>query len=233
MTSRQEAPNHPSLLPAIDPPTPEAGPEPTTKPPLPPTMRVTAWLDPVVDNLGHDPRSHYVERFWLGVIGPSTTWLLRRLAHDLDGSPDGFDLTLVETAGSLGLGMKNGRHSPFMRAIDRACQFGLARRHGDIELSVRRSLPPVTQGQLKRLPDVVRTEHAAWHERQLSSIGEEDRRARRLALTLLELGESTDSAHHQLCTWRVDDHTAERAIHWAHGRHRDALAAVGGGNEAA
>src|SRR5688572_3024262 len=44
---------------------------------------------------GHDPRSPYVERFWLGVLGPSTTWLLRCLAYGFDGQPDGFDLDLA------------------------------------------------------------------------------------------------------------------------------------------
>ena len=37
-----------------------------------PSVRITAWEDPVVDLLGHDPRSPYVERFWLAVLGPST-----------------------------------------------------------------------------------------------------------------------------------------------------------------
>ncbi len=34
-------------------------------------LTVEAWPDPVIDQLGHDPRSAYVERFWLGVLGPS------------------------------------------------------------------------------------------------------------------------------------------------------------------
>jgi hypothetical protein len=29
------------------------------------------WIDPVVDRRGHDPRSTYVEQFWLGTLGPS------------------------------------------------------------------------------------------------------------------------------------------------------------------
>ena len=41
---------------------------------------IRPWPDPVIDRLGHDPRSPYVEQFWLGVLGPSTTWLMRRLA---------------------------------------------------------------------------------------------------------------------------------------------------------
>jgi hypothetical protein len=197
-------------------------------------MRVTAWHDPVIDKLGHDPRSRYVERYWLGVVGPSTTWLLRRLADELDLLPDGFDLHLVNTAAALGLGMKNGRHSPFMRAMDRACQFGLARRHGDTDLAVRRAIPPVTQGQLKRLPESVQVSHAEWHAHQLTSAADDaDRRARRLALTLLELGEGTDAAGRQLRTWRVDDRTAERAVQWAHRRHCEARSAVTGDPEAA
>jgi hypothetical protein len=29
--------------------------------------------DDVIDALGHDPRSHYVETYWLGTLGPPTT----------------------------------------------------------------------------------------------------------------------------------------------------------------
>ena len=61
-------------------------------------MHVVPWVDPVVDALGFDPRSDYVELFWLGVIGPSTTWFMRRLAAGFDRSPEGFTLDLVDTA---------------------------------------------------------------------------------------------------------------------------------------
>ena len=49
-------------------------------------LHVTAWTDPVIDELGHDPRSQYTEWFWLAVIGPSSVWLLRRSLPWL-GSP--------------------------------------------------------------------------------------------------------------------------------------------------
>ena len=41
----------------------------------PPTdrLRIVRWADPVVDVVGHDLRSTYVERFWLPVLGPTTT----------------------------------------------------------------------------------------------------------------------------------------------------------------
>ena len=46
------------------------------------TLTIRPWPDEVIDRLGFDPRSPYVERFWLGVLGPSTTWLMRRFAAD-------------------------------------------------------------------------------------------------------------------------------------------------------
>src|SRR5919202_227934 len=88
---------------------------PQTSEPLA-VLPVRPWPDPVIDVLGHDPRSTYVERFWLGVLGPSTTWLLRRMAAELEASPAGFDLPLEPTARSLGLGHTGGRNSPFVRS---------------------------------------------------------------------------------------------------------------------
>ncbi len=34
-------------------------------------LHVTPWHDPVVDAVGHDLRSPYVERYWLALLGPS------------------------------------------------------------------------------------------------------------------------------------------------------------------
>src|SRR5436305_129324 len=105
-------------------------------------LTVRPWPDPVIDVVGIDPRSHYVETFWLGVLGPSTTWLLRRLVNGLEASPAGFDLDLTDTARQLGLGDKGGRHSPFVRALTRCVQFDLAQLVDLGTLAVRRKLPP-------------------------------------------------------------------------------------------
>lgn len=40
--------------------------------PAPTHLHVRPWADTVVDRLGHDPRSAYVEAFWLGILGPLT-----------------------------------------------------------------------------------------------------------------------------------------------------------------
>src|SRR3954447_27014794 len=106
-------------------------------------LTVRPWPDPVIDVVGIDPRSHYVETFWLGVLGPSTTWLVRKLVAGLEASPAGFDLDLEETAHCLRLRHKGGRHSPFIRALTRCVQFDVAQPQGEGVLAVRRKLAPL------------------------------------------------------------------------------------------
>jgi hypothetical protein len=130
-----------------------------------PVLTVEPWPDPVIDQLGHDPRSAYVERFWLGILGPSTVWLLRLLAAGLDARPEGFELDVAETAAALGLGTRGGRNAPLLRSLERSCRFGAARMHGEASVVVRRRLPPLTRAQVERLPD--RGEDAESAERQL------------------------------------------------------------------
>ncbi|MCU1372870.1 MAG: hypothetical protein JWO68_156 [Actinomycetia bacterium] len=188
-------------------------------------VHVRPWPDAVIDAVGHDPRSTYVERFWLGVLGPSTTWLLRRLAAGLEASPAGFDLPLAETARALGLG-GDGKHSPFVRALARCCQFELALPESDAVLAVRRKLPPLSRRQLVRLPDAVQAEHQAWitgHLRE-PEIDRLRRRSRRLALSLLELGEDQEATERQLLRWRFHPAICHESTRWAWARHREASA---------
>ena len=191
----------------------------------PDVLHVRPWPDDVLDHLGHEPRSTYVEEYWLGILGPSTTWLLRRFAAGFEYSPQGFDLDLAETARSLGLGDRSGRHSPFLRAINRTVQFGLAQLSGPDELSVRRRLPALNRAQICRLSPALQERHAAWQEEQLRiPAGEQQlRRARQLALSLLELGEDYDAAERQLLRWRYAASLARDAVAWACAQRRSAL----------
>lgn len=180
-------------------------------------LQVRPWSDEVIDRQGFDPRSPYVEQFWLGVLGPSTTWLLRRLAAAFDGSPDGFAVPLGETARALGLGDRGGRHSPFLRTVNRMVQFELARPCGVDELEVRRRLPPLARRHTARLPPALQEAHARWQEEQLLTPVEElqRRRGRQLALSLLELGEDGESAERQLLRWGYHPSIAHEAATWA------------------
>ena len=187
-------------------------------------LRIERWDDPLVDKLGHDPRSSYVETYWLGILGPSACWLLRRLADGLDADPDGFDLDLAETATAIGLRLTGGRHAPFLRTLGRLCQFKMARQCGPDVLEVRRHLPPLTLAQVERLPPTLLDRHRALAtDRRDAMTGDEStiRRARRLALTLVQLGEDREATARQLAEWRFDGPLCESAATWAWGaRHR-------------
>jgi len=180
-------------------------------------LHVRPWLDDIVDKMGFDPRSSYVEDYWLSILGPSTTWLLRRLAAGFEYSPDGFDLDLAETSRSLGLGDRSGQHSPFVRSINRTVQFGLARVPGPEELSVRRRLPPLNRPQLLRLSPALQLRHALWRGEQPATEAGHGR-AGQLALSLMELGEDNGSVERQLLRWRFSPKVAEAALSWAHAR---------------
>ena len=211
-------------------PRPAAPPAPPTgtgvpvddDPDLDRTVLVRPWDDPVIDEHGHDPRSAYVERFWLPILGPSTTWLLRRLADGLDQRPEGYQLDLADLAGELGLALRSTRTSPLLRAVDRSCTFGAARQLGTGTLAVRRHLAPLSRRQVQRLPDHLRAEHEAGDGTAPSSPPSADeirQRARTLALSLLQLGESERDTERQLHRWHVHPAMAHDALRWARERH--------------
>lgn len=183
-----------------------------------PTLAIEIWDDPVIDALGYPPRSTYVEHFWLSILGPSTTWLVRHIDARLEQWPDGFTLDLGATAEALGLGAGRGRHSPLVRALHRACQFGVARAGGDQTLAVRRHLPPLTRHQIDRLPAGVRAQHETWHavERDAATLAAQRRRARRVALALAELDEDVPTTEQRLHRWKVHPVVAQEAAVWAH-----------------
>lgn len=140
-----------------------ASPSPDVEPrPVVTHLTVLPWPDPVIDRVGIDPRSPYVEQFWLGIVGPASVLLVRHLAQRFEDEPDGFVLDLTHTARILGLGTGLGRWGPVQRTVHRCVGFGFARRWGDERLLVRRKLPPATRQQLARLPEDRQAEHDHW-----------------------------------------------------------------------
>lgn len=190
-------------------------------------LTIRPWPDDVIDALGHDPRSSYVERFWLGVLGPSTIWLLRRLAAGLESSPTGFDLPLGETARALGIGGQ-GQSSSFARTIGRVVQFDLARIELPSAIAVRRKLPPLARRHLARLPESLQEEHRVWQEADLRvpELDRQRRRARKLAMSLIALGEDLEATERQLMRWHYHPSLCREAALWGWREHAHANAAA-------
>ena len=128
-------------------------------------LHVTPLADPVIDSLGFDPRSAYVEHFWLGVVGPSATWAARALIRTLERSPEGAWLPLAPFAAQLGLGAGIGRHSPVIRTLGRLVTFGLAAVSGD-DYAVRLRFPPLARRHVVRLPPHL----AALHPEAMTAV---------------------------------------------------------------
>lgn len=186
-----------------------------------PTLVVLPWHDAIIDARGYDPRSPYVERFWLAVLGPSAVWLLRRLARGLESHPEGFRIDVAETARALGLGPGVGRQAGFGRTLQRCCTFGLVRQVEAELVTVRRRVPPLTRRQLRRLPASLQHAHTEWQEAELRLRNDATAdRAHRLALTLVELGEDQEAVALQLERWRMIPAIAEEAARWAWEHHR-------------
>jgi hypothetical protein len=195
---------------------------------MPATLAIQPWPDPIIDTLGHDPRSRYVERFWLPTLGPTSLLLLRRIAEVLDESPDGVELDVAETSAALGVGHRDGNSSPLMRSMDRLAQFDLATDAGPGGFAVRRNVPPVNRRHIHRLPDALRDEHTEWTEAQLSEppLAAARRKARRLAFALFEQGDDLDCVERALHTVGYHPSICRESAVWAYERHRAALEAA-------
>jgi hypothetical protein len=144
---------------------------------------------------GYDAQSSYVEQFWLPVLGPSTTFLIRHLNTRLAREGEGVLLDAALTARALGLGEHPGRHAPFLRSIRRAIDYDLVSvgereentPESEVQLLVRRLVPMLSNRLAERLPEPLAREH---HRALSRSTGEETalaRRARQLTRTHQEL----------------------------------------------
>lgn len=174
---------------------------------------------------GHDPRSGYVETFWLPVLGPSTVLLLRRLAQELDAQPEGFEIETTTLSREIGLGHRLTKRSPFVRTLERCAKFHLVLFEGAV-LHVRRRMPALSPRQLQRLSPRLQQRHENWGV-DTAADGPSRRaelvRAAHLARTLLSLGESPHATERQLDTWGFAPAVAWHGVHWAQSGEFDEL----------
>jgi hypothetical protein len=167
-----------------------------------------------VDAVGLDPRSRYVELFWLPVLGPSATWVLRRLVDHLASDPDGVDLDRRDAAREVGIGGPQSRHAPFDRALRRCARYGMVRLDEPGTVAVRRRVAPVPRHQLSRLPADLQRQHRLW-ERSAPETAELRHRAHLLAADLSVLDEDRGDVERRLLRSGVHPALAYEAAGWA------------------
>ena len=196
---------------------------------LPPTfiqadvLMLIPWIDHRTDAFGHDPRSVYVEQFWLGTLGPSTTWFLRHCATLLDDT-DSTAINLRGTASALGIGHEGGVRSAMVKTVARACRFRAARPVGSSTLAVRLRLPQLSHRQLQRLPAFQQQRHEGFTVVKMDPDAADRQRqqARQLSMILIEYGDNFSETESQLARLRFNPAIASEAVHWAwsrqHGR---------------
>ena len=173
------------------------------------TVMVLPWHDPIVDAVGFEARSQYVELFWLNVLGPTATWALRRLVTGLDRYPLGYEMDLGETASMLGLAYGVGTSNSFSKALQRCVLFGVSQRVPG-GLAVRRKVPPVAGRHLARMPDTLRAMHVPWQTREYSL--SDLQRGRTLAEVMVNAGDDPEVVERQLLAVGVSPAAAAEAI---------------------
>jgi hypothetical protein len=124
---------------------------------FPPEFRVVAWADPVVEAVGFSVHHAYVELIWLPVIGPSATWMLRRLGSWAEACPEGMTVRLGELGAWLGIASSVGASSTVQRSLRRLVRFGLGSWQG--QLAIRTMVPPASERHLRRLSPSLREAH--------------------------------------------------------------------------
>ena len=186
-------------------------------------VKLVPWTDHHKDAFGHDLRSAYVEQFWLGTLGPSTTWFLRHCAAVLEDTDDAA-VNLRDTACALGIGFEGGTRSAMVKTVARACRFRAARAVGSTTLAVRLRLPQLSHRQLQRLPASLQQRHEEYLAANGSNdaVRQQQLRARLLALGLVECGDSIDETELHLSRLKFHPAIAAEAVRWAwslhHGR---------------
>lgn len=134
-------------------------------------LTVVQWRDPLVESCGYEMRGVYVERFWLPVLGPTCTLLLRRVADMFDAHPDGFTVDMHDLGAQLGVAFNDSAHNALSRAFLRCEMFGFSQRHTNRRdagshdsVAIRRVAPPLAQRHIKRLPASLVAMLEAWNE---------------------------------------------------------------------
>lgn len=126
--------------------------------------------DAETNSLGWDLNHPYLETFWLPVIGPTSTVLLRYVGrHVRTTSYKPF--SGEEIGQALGLSRGTGRNSALAKTFRRLAHFGLvvydsAEDDPNFRITVPSRVPPLTSPRVQKLPEHLRILHSRAIARQ-------------------------------------------------------------------
>lgn len=103
-------------------------------------LRVSRWRQSSIEPNCELPECRYLEQFWLGILGPTSTWLARHLARmvltlpeacaafrDSDGGRDiEYSVDIAELGARLGVSAEPLHNSVLSRAFKRLVMFNFA-----------------------------------------------------------------------------------------------------------
>lgn len=139
-----------------------AHPRPMPETPIPTGIETLSFeLDAAAD--GACPLTHpYVETFWLPVLGPTSTLLLRHVGAR--AAAGRFETSVADLSASLGLGSSTGRNSSTIRSLNRLERFGLARLappvDGNLDVTLAAEVRVVDAKLRQRWPEGLRIAHS-------------------------------------------------------------------------
>jgi hypothetical protein len=102
---------------------------------------LVAERNPVLETLGHDPRSAEADAAWLHRLGPAAMSAHRRIVLLLEAVGDGHAVPLAALASDLGLPGGTGHNTKIVRTLARLVHYGIATPRGQT-LAINLALPP-------------------------------------------------------------------------------------------
>jgi hypothetical protein len=158
--------------------------------------------NPRVRRVGFELTDPYVEQCWSGVIGPSSTLLLRRMPV-LWTERVPAEIRASELSRSIGLGAGTAKTSRVAVTLKRLVEFGLVGPAGpsdDHHFEVFLQVSPLTPRQLARLPEWTHATHDRFLGAHLDGLAATTEHQARIAGITARLDHLQQPAGRAVCT---------------------------------
>ncbi len=115
-------------------------------------LKISFWQNGCDKQNAFYYRSTYIEKFWLSILGPSATWILRLLLDEIKTNDPITVMTSNYIASQVGLSDNTSKNSPLCRSIRRLLDFRIAKQIKEGHLVISKYIPPLSTRQTLKLP---------------------------------------------------------------------------------